>query len=309
MEHILDKLKYESCRKSTTKTYLSIWRQFNKFIIRLDRKPVKWEDKTSLFLAHLISEGVQSASIKTYVSAIKKTLTNDGYQWNDDLILLSSLTKACRLINDRVYMRLPIHCSLLELILFEISRKFGSNQLYLLRLYHAIFIMGYYGFFRIGELTVTAAADHTLRASNIHIAMNKEKILVVLYTSKTHGQGSFPQSIKITSNREDKSKIYINRNFCPFTVLRKYIAIRGSYKDKVNEPFFVFRDGSPVKADMVRAILRTTLKLLGLDPANYGFHSLRAGRAGDLVRLGYSVPDVQKLGRWRSRAIFRYLKL
>ena len=83
--------------------------------------PILWEDRTSLFMAYLIDKGVQSSTIKSYVSAIKRTLLNDKYKWKDELILLTSLTKACKLVNDSVRTRLPIHCSLLEMILFELQ--------------------------------------------------------------------------------------------------------------------------------------------------------------------------------------------
>ena len=108
-------------RDSTAKTYLSIWRQFNKFLIKLDRKPRLWEGRTTLFVGFLIDRGMQSAMVKSYVSAIKKTLVMDGYSWNNNLILISSLAKACKIVNDSVRTRLPIHCGLLEMILYEVQ--------------------------------------------------------------------------------------------------------------------------------------------------------------------------------------------
>ena len=121
LRNILDKLLMNQTRVSTSKNYLCVWRQFNKFLISLDVMPTLWEDRTSLFVAYLIDKGVQSGTVKSYVSAIKKTLVNDKYDWKDELVLLSSLAKACKLVNDKVRTRLPIHCSLLEMILFELE--------------------------------------------------------------------------------------------------------------------------------------------------------------------------------------------
>ena len=122
----MDRLMCKQTRSSTAETYLRIWRQFNNFIIKLDSKPNSWEDRTTLFITHLIDNGAQSNSMKSYVSAIKRILANDGYEWNEKKVLLSSLTRACRLINDKVKTRLPIQCGLLELILFEIQRRFTA---------------------------------------------------------------------------------------------------------------------------------------------------------------------------------------
>ena len=59
-------------RPSMSQNYLSVWRQFNKFVIKLDIKPQTWEEKVSLFLAQLVDSGAQSSTIKSYVSAIKE---------------------------------------------------------------------------------------------------------------------------------------------------------------------------------------------------------------------------------------------
>ena len=127
-------------RDSTAKTYLAVWRKFNKFLVNLDKRPTLSEDRTTLFIAYLIDLGHQSSMIKSYVSAIKKTLVMDGYKWDDNLVLVRSLTRACRLINDKVRTRLPIHCNLLELLLFEVQRYFrAKNQWYLEILYKTLF--------------------------------------------------------------------------------------------------------------------------------------------------------------------------
>ena len=51
MERILEQLKKKQHRDSTAKTYLSTWKQFNNFVISLDRKPRLWEDRAMLFIA------------------------------------------------------------------------------------------------------------------------------------------------------------------------------------------------------------------------------------------------------------------
>ena len=100
MKGVLEKLLLTQNRASTRKTYFRIWRQFNSFVISLDDKLNSWEECVTLFVRYLINKGMQSSSIKTYVSAIKKVLTEDGYEWDQTIILLTSLTHECRLCND-----------------------------------------------------------------------------------------------------------------------------------------------------------------------------------------------------------------
>ena len=229
----------------------------------------------------------------------------DGYDWNDKLVLVRSLAKACRLINDRVRTRLLIHCGLLEMILFEVQRIFTTKKQWYLELMNkTLFMVAYYGLMRIGELTLS---QHILKAKNVHMAKNKDKLMLVLYSSKTHNKGSKPQKIKLTANHIEKSGQYRKRHFCPFKLTREFILVRGDYVSD-EEQFFIFRDRSPVTAYHARTILKTVLNNIGLDSNNYGMHSFRIGRTTDLIKLGYSVDEVKMLGRWRSNVIYKYIK-
>ena len=53
-----------------------------------------------LFVAYLVNEKRQSSTIKSYISAIKNVLHDDGVVLNQDTFLLNALTKACKLKND-----------------------------------------------------------------------------------------------------------------------------------------------------------------------------------------------------------------
>ena len=301
MSRIVDKLMNMQHRNSTAKNYLSIWRQFNKFVLSLDVRPNLWEDRTTLFLGYLINNGMQSSTIKSYVSAIKKTLLMDGYEWNDKLVLVRSLAKACRIINDHVRIRLPIHSSLLEVILFEVQRSFSErHQHYLEILYKTLFAISYYGLMRIGEVSTS---PHVLKACNVHIATNKEKILLVLYSSKTHDKSSLPQEIKITSNGSNNNKKF----FCPFKLMRQYMSLRGGYSSD-QEQFFIFRDGSPVGPYHVRRVLKMAIEKIGLNSTLYGMHSLRIGRTTDLVRYNCPIEKIRIMGRWKSNVIYKYIR-
>ena len=140
IELIIENLKLQSCQKPTAKNYLGIWRRFKQFILKLDVRLRAWEDKATLFIGYLIENGMQSSSVKSYLPAIKKTLVVNGYKWNDARVQVATLTRACRLINDRVMARFGVHCGLLELMLFQIERKF-NQQPYLEIMYKAMFIL------------------------------------------------------------------------------------------------------------------------------------------------------------------------
>ena len=302
---IMEKLKSANNRESTKKTYLAVWRKFNNFVIRLDIRPASWEERTAMFLAHLFENGYQSSTLRSYISAIKRILQDDGYVWRDNLVLLSTLTRGCRLINDKVRVRLPIQCALLELILFEVQRYFvRKNQPFLMKLYKAMFALGYYGLFRVGELT---ASQHVIKAKNVHLALNEDKLLVVLLSSKTHGKESYPQKVKIVANKDGKFGQQ-HKFFCPFQLLHDYLVERGLFFDEDGEQLFVFGDYTPVTTNHARQILRTMLKNMGLDECLYDMHSLRIGRASDMIKFGASIEEVKMAGRWRSSCVYKYIR-
>ena len=266
IERILECLKNLQHRSSTMKNYYNIWKLFNKFLIRLDNKPGSenehsWGKHFALYATYLVHQGAQSAAIKSYKSAVKAVLIADNYEWSDGKVMLNTITKACKIINDRLYTRPPIYLCLLEQILFEVQRLFGgcsvvdkaSTQPYLDITYKAIFILAYYGLFRVGELTLS---KHVVKSKDVHIANNQYKILIILYISKMHDRVSYPQEIKITVTAgETVKRNHQGHCFCPFKLLREFLLVRNAYLD-YGEPLFIFRDGRLVTPDHVRTVLK-----------------------------------------------------
>ena len=101
-------------------------------------------------------------------------------------------------------------------------RNFYSNkgQPYLSILYTALLSTLYFRLFRISELM---AGEHPVWASDVHVGSNKNKMMFILRTSKTHGKGSAPQIVKITSSSSaDKQEKNLKWSLpCPFRLLRQ----------------------------------------------------------------------------------------
>ena len=224
MQMIVDRLWLQQYRSSTKKNYYVVWKLFNKFIIRLDRKPSSWEECLTLFIGYLIDSRKQSATVKLYISAIKATLQEVGVKINHDRTLITSLTKACRLVNDQIRTRLPIQKDLLGVIINQINQYYGvKNQNYLRVLYKTLVSTAYFGLFRVGELS---KGEHPVLAKDMHMGMNKRKVLFILRTSKTHWKNSRPQSIKIHSTRKHNKGVGKNKKRknefeppCPYSLL------------------------------------------------------------------------------------------
>ena len=308
LEQIVEKLKYESNRKSTDKTYYQVWKLFNQFFIKLDQKPVTWEDRLVLFVGYLVNTDKKSTTIRSYISAIKSVLYRDGIILNENKFLLNSLTKACRLKNDRIRTHLLIRKSLLCLLIDSRDLVYAqSPQPYLSTMYKALFMTAYYGLFRLREVT---EGPHVIKAVDVHVGDNKNKVMFVLHTSKTHGHDKKPQIVKISevsdgTNNDNKISMH---GLCPFQLLRDYWDLRKMCNDRQHEQFFVFQDRSLVKPFHVRALLKKLIILNDLDGTLYCFHGIRMGCATNMLHLNFSLESIRQIGRWKSTAVYTYLR-
>ena len=180
-------------------------------------------DCITLFTAYLVNEKLKLSTIKSYISGIKGTLAEDGIEIPDNNFTLNALMRACRLRNDKVMIRLPIHKDLLKLILSQLEKTYAT-QPYLLSAYSVIFSSAYCGMLRIGELT---EVTHTVSISDGQRGVNKNKILFTLKSSKTHCEGDKPQRIKIESHKMRKiKKKWTSDRYCPFELMNQYIKRR-----------------------------------------------------------------------------------
>ena len=175
------------------------------------------------------------------------------YTCDHEKLLLNALTLTCRSKNDVSTDRLPINRNLMEQILFEIERYYtdDDNQPFLELLFKTAIIFLYYGLLRISEITSTKAG-HALKAKDVHFAQNKDKILLVLHSSKTHGKNSRPQKIKIAATANTFKLWQNNKHFCPFEITCDFIRARGDEYFSDDEQFFIFQDRTPVHPQAVR---------------------------------------------------------
>ena len=296
IERVLERLKANKHRKSTKHNYHQIWKHFNDFVLRLDIRPKTWERHVALFCAYLVDKGNKSATIKSYVSAIKSILTTDGYEWNDSMILMETIVEACKIQNDRIFHRFPIHIGLLEMLLFEVQRTY-KNDFYLEILFKTIFIIGYHGLLRVSEMATEKGLhcmNHAVKAKDVHIDQNKQKILLILYSSKTLGKESRLQKIKIEAldrhkhiqmSRVDGNIKQKRRHFCSFNLLHQYLTLRSPWEDE-DEPLFILHHGVVLTPSLIRKNLKIGIKNIGLDASLYDIHSLRVGRTTDMIKMG-----------------------
>ena len=126
-ENVLNKLKGRHFRKLTRKNYYKIWKLFNNFFIRLDQKPDSWEHRLVLHITYLIHIGRESATISSYISAIRAVLLTEGIEIMKDSFTLTALVQACKIVNNKPHIHLGITKGLLHMILDRVEKDFTSR--------------------------------------------------------------------------------------------------------------------------------------------------------------------------------------
>ena len=186
LKEIVERLKREQICPRSQRTYHHAWHNFSKFMVRLDERPDTWTDSLVYFTANLIVEGHPKPTIKSYVSAVKHVLQEDGIQLEDNSLALSALLKSTKYtVETGPQLRLPIQWNLVKILCDAINYTFltKKSQPYLALLYRGILMMGYFGLSRIGEMT-QGASPHTIKFSDAHFERERRMVVVVLQTSK-----------------------------------------------------------------------------------------------------------------------------
>ena len=189
----------------------------------------------------------------------------------------------------------------MKLIANDLDERFLRKKrfTYTNSLLKAILMAGYLGLLRIGEMT-ESDSNHTICFSDVHFEPNREKVLLVLHSSKTHCESNKPQIVKINCICEG-----FRNKYCPCEIISDYTLLRGVRR---NQHFFITKDGASVKPDLFHSALKDLIDRLGLEPELYDMHSLRKGRAKDLFKMGYSIDKIKDIGRWRSNVVYEYFK-
>ena len=162
-------------------------------------------------------------------------------------------------------------------VLHELIRSlsFTNSSAFQRSLFAAMFIVAFYGLFRIGELSSksTHLASSVVQFSNLTFLSrngDKHSAKITILTYK-HNANNRPFDILLA--RED------SQPFCPVTVLLQYCKLRGDRPG----PLFCHADNSPISVHQFNSELQWCLTYCGLDTSRYKSHSFRIGGASMLL--------------------------
>ena len=248
----------------------------------------------ALFISYLSARKFASSTISTYVSALGYVHKLANFPDPTKNVLVQKILAAHSKLYSAPDVRLPITCGVLQRLVLALNHT--NSSAYQRLLFQTMFLVAFYGFFRVGELTAKGANLKPLvQIQNLNFQFKDNCVTIVI------------ADYKHNSSRRSFSVVLdcaTGTDFCPVNYLQRYCSMRGITPGAL----FCFADGSPVKTSHFAQQLRQALNFCGLDSSKYKSHSFRIGAASSAADNGLSDAQIRHLGRWKSDAFKLYIR-
>jgi len=251
----------------------------------------------ALFISYLCARGFAPSTITSYLSAIGYVHKMKGVADPTKTFLIQKLIVAIgrRRTAD---IRLPLTRPLLYELIKSLSHT--NCSAYQRALYSAMYIVAFYGFFRIGELAskTKKSFDNVVQYQQVTFLLQDSQVNTVKITISRFKHNTNNRPFGILIDREP------TETYCPVQLLCEYLKLR----KYMPGPLFCFPDGSPVSVAQFNTELHNSLIFCGMDAARYKSHSFRIGAACHAAERGLSDAQIRTLGRWNSDAFRLYIR-
>ena len=231
---LVNSLVQDSYAPRTLLNYARVWRRFQEFLSSLalpSTLPVP-RDSIALYLAALSREGRGPSTIRGTLTAIGWKHKIAGVRDPSGDFLLSRMIKGIRRARPHPPNRvLPVTVDILHRILGVIPGVTGAP--YEAALMGALFLLAYYGAFRVGELAKSGTLAHTIKLE--HVVLGR-------------GKGGDSVELTLPSFKFSKGEVSLLLSpvpaspFCPVRALSLYLSLRPSGPG----PLFISKSGAPI---------------------------------------------------------------
>ena len=200
--------------------------------------------------------------------------------------IVQKALSGARKLNPSSDMRLPITVPILEIL---ISRtNYVTQSYYESLLLKAIMSLAFYALLRPGEFTVSA---NTLLMNSLQLFQDH---LEITFFRFKHCEGP-PVTISIKKQPGPS---------CPVKLMKAYVALRG----RKHGPIFCYPTREGISYQQFNTWYRSLLLLCNIS-GKYNGHSFRIGAATLAASRGMTATMIQNMGRWRSTAYSRYIRV
>ena len=252
----------------------------------------------TLFISYMSALKFAHSTICSYVSAISYVHKLRGLADPTKSFLISKLLMAHRRANPLLDVRLPITRPVLHRLVR--SLEFTNSFSYQRVLYTAMFLIAFYGFFRLGELASKnkRAANPVVQFDQLTFLLQDDRPAIAKICISQYKHSLSKRLFDVLINCE------LSQPFCPVDRLLQFCALRGDAPG----PLFYMPDLSPISISIFNRQLSSSLSFCGLDTSRYKAHGFRIGAVGHAAASGLSDAQIRFLGRWSSDAFKVYIR-
>lgn len=288
MDHSVHSLVYNGITANSRATYSTAVNRYKKFCQLYLLSPFPITSVNCIrFVAHLAKSGLVSSTIKVYLSGLRS--------WSIDLglplpeIYTPSLSQALKTL-DRVHSPTQAPPILYTHLLAIMARApFNRDNLMAL----AAMSLAYFACLRPSEYLYTRGVRSPPSRADVVFSPDGASLDFKVHRSKTNPKG-FIVHVGCSSSP-----------LCPVCLIK---LVFDSIPASLSSPLFMTNRNLPLSYSYLTTKLHDLLSLIGLDPAPFSLHSLRAGAATTAAAAGCTEQEVQRLGRWSSLCYRRYIR-
>ena len=167
---------------------------------------------------------------------------------------------------------------------------------YKIFLFKSMFLLAFYAFLRVGEITVSTSHIHNPNLLQLdNITMSPGGQVSIVFRSYKHQKSKLPFILHIPPQTGSLSLK---------DILSSYLQLRGFHPG----PLFV-HNFQPVTRSHFTSVLAQTARVAKLPLSHIKSHSFRIGAATTALLKGYSQDQIKIMGRWNSDAYKKYLRV
>jgi len=258
------------------------------------------------FVTYLANQNISHSTIKVYLAGVRQlhVKRREHMPLFNSMPCLNQVLRGIKIRQSKSSTtnhqpRLPITPEALLRIKNTWEREGLDNDKVML---WAAFTTCFFGFLRSGEvgLETNGAFDPTRDLTPQDVEVDNLDHPKLLKLHLKHSK---------TDPYSEGSDIFIartNDELCPVAALLSWLTQRNGDQ---RGPLFCFKSGAPLTRSTLVIRLKRALSAAGIDPTRFAGHSFRIGAATTAAKKGVADSTIKRLGRWKSAAYLRYIKL
>ena len=247
------------------------------------------------FISYLSLNKKAPSTMHSYVCAIANWHKVMGWQDPCKSFQVKAYLKGVTRDTGAPDARKPITIALLSCLIDMLPHICSSP--YEVELFKGVFLLAFFGLFRIGELVCANKTGPNSRVLQISdIAFKANQMRVIIRFSKTDQTGK-----STTIIFEGKA----NEKLCPVQGMKRFLEKRRFSAG----PLFRHADMTYLSRFQFNKVLQMAMEVIDKTITDVKSHSFRIGGATNAISKGVPYEKVKEMGRWQSDAAKKYIRL